>query len=127
MARSYCQRCDEEKPESKGGFCPYCLTHTNTYYADNPRSEMVSYESFRIIIPDRRNSVVKKPIKQCKKERIYSKEKLEKEQKVKQKVDDNSARENKTKERKYPEWVDIRGKPEALAAFRKQILENSKE
>lgn len=81
MSRGYCERCNMEKPISKGGFCPDCLTHTNTYYADQPRNDLVSGGSLRNDAPEKVISIVNELPKPRKKTQKYSREELEKERK----------------------------------------------
>jgi hypothetical protein len=76
MAKGYCERCNKEKPVSKGGFCPDCLTHTNTYYADQPRSDIIIYGGFKNVTIEPEAFIVTASVEPQKKTGKYSEEKL---------------------------------------------------
>jgi hypothetical protein len=103
-----------EKPISKGGFCPDCFTHTNTYYADQPRKDLVSSGSLRNDVPEKVVSIVNELPKPREKIQKYSREEIEKERKeqLAQEIKNKSSinynittieRDKRTKERKEEE------------------------
>jgi hypothetical protein len=64
-----------EKSVIKGGFCTNCMTHTRTYYSDNPRSDMVSFGGFKNVTLEPEAFIIIAPKEPHKKKEKY----LEKE------------------------------------------------